>query len=460
MTIMPNSAEARDVASYIHPQTNPRTHAQNGPTIIAKGEGIWVEDSEGTRILDASAGLWCASLGFAANERIAKVAYDQMRKLGYYQTYRGHSNDPVIDLNEKLLKLAPVPMSKVLLQCSGSEANDTAIKLIWYYHHAIGKPDKKKIIGRMAGYHGNTVAAASLSGKPDMHADFGIPLPMMRHTEFPHWYRNRQEGESEEAFATRMAEALEKLILAEGPETVAAFFAEPVMGAGGAIVPPKTYFRKIQDVLKKYDVLFVADEVICGFGRTGNWWGSQTFDLKPDMLSCAKALSAAFQPISALLINDKIYQAMLTEGDKQGNFAHGYTYSGHPVAAAVALETLKIYEETEIVGHVQTVGPRLIAGLRKLADHPIVGHADGVGLIAGLELVADKATRRQFPAEAKIGMVMDQCARKNGIVVRVIGNRIALSPPLIITAAEVDELLKRLGHTLDDIEATLLKQVA
>jgi len=460
MTFMPNSPEARDVASYIHPQTNPRAHAQNGPTIIAKGEGIWVEDSEGKRILDASAGLWCASLGFAANERIAKVAYDQMRKLGYYQTYRGHSNDPVIDLTEKLLKLAPVPMSKVLLQCSGSEANDTAIKLIWYYHHAIGKPDKKKIIGRMAGYHGNTVAAASLSGKPDMHADFGIPLPMMRHTEFPHWYRNRQEGESEEAFATRMAEALEKLILAEGPETVAAFFAEPVMGAGGAIVPPKTYFRKIQDVLKKYDVLFVADEVICGFGRTGNWWGSQTFDLKPDMLSCAKALSAAFQPISALLINDKIYQAMLTEGDKQGNFAHGYTYSGHPVAAAVALETLKIYEETEIVGHVQTVGPRLIAGLRKLADHPIVGHADGVGLIAGLELVADKATRRQFPAEAKIGMVMDQCARKNGIVVRVIGNRIALSPPLIITAAEVDELLKRLGHTLDDIEATLLKQVA
>ncbi len=460
MTIMPNSPEARDVASYIHPQTNPRTHAQNGPTIIAKGEGIWVEDSEGKRILDASAGLWCASLGFAANERIAKVAYDQMRKLGYYQTYRGHSNDPVIDLTEKLLKLAPVPMSKVLLQCSGSEANDTAIKLIWYYHHAIGKPDKKKIIGRMAGYHGNTVAAASLSGKPDMHADFGIPLPMMRHTEFPHWYRNRQEGESEEAFATRMAEALEKLILAEGPETVAAFFAEPVMGAGGAIVPPRTYFRKIQDVLKKYDVLFVADEVICGFGRTGNWWGSQTFDLKPDMLSCAKALSAAFQPISALLINDKIYQAMLAEGDKQGSFAHGYTYSGHPVAAAVALETLKIYEETDIVGHVQTVGPRLIAGVAKLAAHPIVGHADGVGLIAGLELVADKATRRPFLAEAKIGTVMDQCARKNGIVVRVIGNRIALSPPLIITAAEVDELLKRLGRTLDDIEATVRKQAA
>jgi 4-aminobutyrate---pyruvate transaminase len=458
MTFMPNSPEARDIASYIHPQTNPRAHREAGPTIIAKGDGIWVEDSEGNRILDASAGLWCAALGFAANERLARVAYEQMRKLGYYQTYRGHSNDPTIDLTEKLLKLAPVPMSKVLLQCSGSEANDTAIKLIWYYHHAIGKPEKKKIIGRMSGYHGNTVAAASLSGKPDMHADFGIPLPMMRHTEFPHWYRNRLEGESEEAFATRMAEALETLILAEGPETVAAFFAEPVMGAGGAIVPPRTYFRKIQEVLRRYDVLFVADEVICGFGRTGNWWGSQTFDLRPDMLSCAKALSAAFQPISALLINERIYQAMLVAGDKQGSFAHGYTYSGHPVAAAVALEALRIYEETNIVDHVQSVGPRLIAGLRTLTDHPLVGHADGVGLIAGLELVTDKASRRLFPAEARISSVIDQCARKNGLVVRVIGNRIALSPPLIITAAEVDELLLRLRRTLDDIETAARRQ--
>jgi 4-aminobutyrate--pyruvate transaminase len=453
MTFMPNSAEARDIASYIHPQTNPRTHQETGPTIITKGDGIWIEDSDGKRILDAAAGLWCASLGFAANERLARVAYDQMRRLGYYQTYRSSSNDSTIDLSEKLLKLAPVPMSKVLLQCSGSEANDTAIKLIWYYHHAIGKPDKKKIIGRMAGYHGNTVAAASLSGKPDMHADFGIPLPMMRHTEFPHWYRNHLEGESEEAFATRMAEALDKLIVEEGPETVAAFFAEPVMGAGGAVVPPRTYFQKIQAVLQKHDVLFVADEVICGFGRTGNWWGSQTYDLKPDMISCAKALSAAFQPISALLINEKIYQAMLVEGDRQGNFAHGYTYSGHPVTTAVALEALKIYEETDVVGHVQSVGPRLIAGLRELADHPIVGHADGVGLIAGLELVADKATRRLFPAEARIGVIADRMARKHDLILRVIGNRLALSPPLIITPSEIDELLLRLRRTLDDTAA-------
>jgi 4-aminobutyrate--pyruvate transaminase len=455
MTFMPNSPEARDIASYIHPQTNQRTHQETGPTIIAKGDGIWVEDSEGKRALDASAGLWCASLGFAANERLARVAYEQMRKLAYYQTYRSASNDPTIDLAEKLLKLAPVPMSKVLLQCSGSEANDTAIKLIWYYHHAIGRPEKKKIIGRMSGYHGNTVAAASLSGKPDMHASFGIPLPMMRHTEFPHWYRNHLDGESEEAFATRMAEALEKLILDEGPETVAAFFAEPVMGAGGAVLPPRGYFQKIQAVLRKYDVLFVADEVICGFGRTGNWWGSQTFDLEPDMLSCAKALSAAFQPISALLVNEKIFQAMLAASDKLGNFAHGYTYSGHPVATAVALEALRIYEETDIVGHVQSVGPHLISGLRRLADHPIVGQADGVGLIAGMELVADKATRGPFPAEVQVGAVADRMARKHGLILRVIGNRLALSPPLIITRSEIDELLMRLRRTLDDTAAEI-----
>jgi len=460
MTFMPNSPEARDIASYIHPQTNPRTHQETGPSIIAKGDGIWVEDSEGKRALDASAGLWCASLGFAANERLARVAYDQMRRLGYYQTYRSVSNDSTNDLAEKLLKLAPVPMSKVLLQCSGSEANDTAIKLIWYYHHAIGKPDKKKIIGRFQGYHGNTVAAASLSGKPDMHASFGIPLPMMRHTEFPHYYRNHHEGESEEAFATRMAEALDKLIIEEGPETVAAFFAEPVMGAGGAVVPPRTYFQKIQAVLKKHDVLFIADEVICGFGRTGNWWGSQTFDLKPDMLSCAKALSAAFQPVSALLVNEKIYQAMLVASDKLGNFAHGYTYSGHPVATAVALEALKIYEETDIVGHVRDVSPDLLAGLRKLADHPIVGHVNGVGLIGGLELVADKATRRAFAAEVQVGAVADRMAKKHGLILRVIGNRLALSPPLIITRAEVGELLQRLGRTLDDTAAEVHRLAA
>jgi 4-aminobutyrate--pyruvate transaminase len=365
MNVMPNSAAARDVAYHIHPQTNMRRHAEIGPVIVSHGDGVYVVDENGNRYMETVAGLWCAALGFSANERIAKVAYDQMRKLGYYHTYRHTAHESSIDLAEKLVQLAPVPMSKVLFQCSGSEANDTAVKLAWYYQAAMGRPEKIKIIGRERGYHGSTIASVSVSGKPDMHADFALPLPMMRHTEFPHYYRQHIDGESEEDFATRMAEALETLILAEGPDTVAAFFAEPVMAAGGAIVPPKTYFAKMQAVLKKYDVLFVADEVVCGFGRTGNWWGSQTFDLQPDMISCAKALSAAYQPISALMVNDKIHQAMLAQSDKLGAFAHGYTHAGHPVTTAVALEVIKIYEEMDIVEIAQRAGGRMIKRARR-----------------------------------------------------------------------------------------------
>jgi 4-aminobutyrate---pyruvate transaminase len=342
--IAPNSIHARDIAHFVHPQTNLARHEEQGPVVITRGEGIYVYDEEGREYLEGAAGLWCASLGFN-NERLAKVAFEQMTRLGYYHSYRHNGHEPGIDLAERLIKIAPVAMSKALFQCSGSEANDTAIKLAWYYHAAIGKPEKRKIIGRKMAYHGSTCAAISASGKPDMHADFGLPLPPFRHTEFPHYYRCHEEGESEEKFATRMADALEALIIEEGPETVAAFIAEPVMGAGGAILPPETYFAKIQAVLDKYEVLFIADEVICGFGRTGNMWGSETFDLKPDMITCAKALSAAKQPISALLINEKIYQAMLVESRKLGNFAHGYTYWAHPVAAAVALEVQRIYEE-------------------------------------------------------------------------------------------------------------------
>ena len=318
------------------------------------------------------AGLWCASLGFGS-ERLAKVAYEQMRELGYYHLYRHRSNEPVVQLAERLLEIAPVPMARVIFQCSGSEANDTAIKLAWYYWHALGQPQRTKIIARQMAYHGNTCAAVSLSGKPDMHAGFGLPFANFKHTEFPHYYRRHEAGETEEEFSTRMAEALDALIQAEGPDTIAAFFAEPVMGAGGAIMPPKGYFAKIQAVLKKYDILFVADEVICGFARTGEMWGSQTYGIKPDMISSAKALSAAMQPISAVLINERVHEAMLSQSDKFGNFAHGYTYSGHPVAAAVALEVQKIYAEMDIVARAKRLGPVLQSALGKFRDHPIVG---------------------------------------------------------------------------------------
>ena len=454
MNIMPNSAAARDIAYYIHPQTNLRRHAEVGPVIVSKGDGVYVVDENGNRYMETVAGLWCAALGFSANERIAKVAYEQMLKLGYYHTYRHTSNESSIDLAEKLIQLAPVPLSKVLFQCSGSEANDTAVKLAWYYQAAMGRPEKNKIIGRERGYHGSTIAAVSVSGKPDMHADFALPLPMMRHTEYPHFYRGHHDGETEEEFATRMAQALEDLILAEGPDTVAAFFAEPVMAAGGAIVPPKTYFAKMQAVLKKYDVLFIADEVVCGFGRTGNWWGSQTFDLQPDMISCAKALSAAYQPISALMVNDKIHQAMLAQSDKLGAFAHGYTHAGHPVTTAVALEVIKIYEEMDIVERAQRIGGRMNAGLQAFADHPLVGDVRGVGILAGMELMRDKATRTPFEG-GRAGAMMDKYGRENGLILRIIGDRVAFAPPLIITEAEVDDMLEKLGRTLDQAHREL-----
>jgi 4-aminobutyrate--pyruvate transaminase len=440
MTFLPNSPHARDVASIVHPQTNVSLHAEVGPTIMAKGEGVYVYDDEGNRYLESVAGLWSASLGFNL-ERLAKVAYDRLRTLGAYHTFRHNSNEDMINLSEKLLEIAPVPMSKVLYQCSGSEANDTACKLVWYYHNAIGKPEKNKIIARQMGYHGSTATAVSLSGKPDMHADFNLPYAPFRHTDFPHYYRFHEDGESEEEFASRCADNLEKMILEEGPETVGAFFAEPVQGAGGAVVPPKTYFEKIQAVLRKYDVLFVADEVICGFGRTGRMWGSETFDLKPDMLSCAKALSAGSQPISALLVNEKIYEAMIDQSNKLGNFAHGYTYAGHPVTTAVALETQKIYEEMDIVGHVQRVGRHLQDRLDDFEDHPMVGEVRGVGLLCGIELVQDKTARKPFDADLKVGERYFNECRSRGMIGRYVGDRVVLAPPLIITESEVDEMV-------------------
>ena len=448
-TIAPNSLQARDIAHFIHPQTNLVEHEEKGPVVITRGNGIYVYDDDGREYLEGAAGLWCASLGFNS-ERLAKVAYDQLKQLGFYHSYRHNAHEPGIELAERLIKIAPVPMSKVLFQCSGSEANDTAIKLVWYYHHAIGKPEKAKIIGRQMAYHGSTCTAISASGKPDMHADFGLPFAQFRHTLCPHWYRCHEEGESEEAFATRLAEALEALILAEGPETVGGFIAEPVMGAGGAIMPPATYFDKIQAVLKKYEILFIADEVICGFARTGNMWGSQTFDLKPDMITCAKALSAAMQPISALLVNDKVYRAMLDESRKLGNFAHGYTYWAHPVAAAVALEVQKIYEEMDVVGHARRVGALMQQGLARLADHPLVGDLRGAGLLAGIDLVADKKTRAMFPAERDVAGIIGRNLNKHALILRQVGNRIALSPPLIITEAQIDDMLARLKNALDD----------
>jgi 4-aminobutyrate--pyruvate transaminase len=459
VSYLPNSLAARDIASLVHMQTNLRKHQEEGPLIMTRGSGCRVFDDSGRDYIEAVAGLWCAALGFSS-ERLAKVAYAQMRELGYYHIYRHRSNEPAIALAEKLLEIAPVPMARVLFQCSGSEANDTAIKLAWYYWDAVGQPQRTKIIARHMAYHGNTCAAVSLSGKPDMHAGFGLPLPLFRHTEFPHYYRRHEPGETEEQFSVRMAEALDALIQAEGPDTIAAFFAEPVMGAGGAIVPPRGYFDKIQAVLRKYDILFVADEVICGFARTGEMWGSQTYGLRPDMLTSAKALSAAMQPISAVLINDRIHDAMLAQSDRFGNFAHGFTYAGHPVAAAVALEVQRIYDEIDIVERANRLGPVLQSTIGRLAAHPLVGDVRGTGLILGMELMRDGRQRIAFDRALDVGGRVGAAARRHGLILRVVGDRLVFAPPLVIEEDDIEEIGARLARALDDVADDLKSEGA
>ena len=443
-------AARRDLAFHLHPATNLRTVQTEGPLVIARGEGVYVYDDEGRRYLEGMAGLWCASLGFS-ERRLAEAAYRQMCELPFYHSFTGKVPAISTELAERLVGMAPAGMAKALFANSGSEANDTAVKLAWYINNALGRPAKKKIISRQRAYHGVTIASGSLTGLAFAHNDFDLPIARFLHTDCPDYYRGALPGESEEAFAARLAANLEQLILREGPDTVAAFFAEPVMGAGGVIVPPATYFDRIQPILAKYDILFVADEVICGFGRTGNMFGSQTFNLRPDIITVAKALSAGYIPISANLRSARLCDILLALSDKLGVFGHGYTYSSHPVPAAVALETLKIYEELDIVAQVNRVGPRMQAGLRSYADHPLVGQARGIGLIGAVELVRDKATRASFDPKAGIAAFLVRRAQHHGAILRsMAGDIVAFSPPLIITDAEIDEMLACFGRALDD----------
>lgn len=454
--VRPNSVAARDIAHVLHPFTELRAHQHTGPLVIERGEGVRVFDEEGRGYIDTVAGLWCASLGFS-NERLVEAAARQMRRLPYYHSFTAKSHEPTVELAEMLIARAPVPMSKVFFANSGSEANDTAVKMVWYMNNALGRPQKKKIISRLKAYHGITIAAASVTGLPNNHRAFDVPLPGFFHTTTPHYYHNGLPGETEEAFATRCAEELETLILAEGPDTVAAFWAEPVMGAGGVLVPPRGYFEKIQAVLRKYDVLMVADEVINGFWRTGSYWGSQTVGVHPDILVCAKALSAAYLPISAVMVNEPVFEALANQSHQIGTFGHGYTYTGHPVPAAVAIETLKIYDEMEIGAHVADVGAYMQRGLReRFTDHPLVGEVRGVGLIGAIELVEDRETRRNFDPARKIGPRAQKLGEARGVIGRACPNdTLAFSPPLIITRSEIDEVLDAFTGALGDLAREL-----
>jgi 4-aminobutyrate--pyruvate transaminase len=439
----------RDVETLVHPYTNLATLRESGPLVVERGKGVFVYDTAGKPYIEGMAGLWCTALGHG-NEELVEAAAAQMRKLPFAHLFNAKSHDPAIELAERLKEMAPVPTSKVFFCNSGSEANDTQVKLVWYMNNALGRPKKKKIISRLKGYHGVTIASASLTGLPVNQRDFDLPIAGILHTGCPHHYRFAQDGESEEDFATRLAAELEAMIVREGPDTVAAFIAEPVMGAGGVIVPPKTYFAKIAQVCRKHDVYMIDDEVICGFGRLGTAFGCQALGFVPDGVSLAKALTSGYVPMAAVMVSEPMYQALLDESRKIGSFGHGFTYSGHPVAAAVAVKTLEIYARDRLFEAVAQKAPRFQAWLKALGQHPLVGEARGTGLIGAIELVADTATKRSFDPKAGVGPRAVRFAEEEGLIVRFLpGDSISVCPPLIIAPAEIDALFDRLGRALD-----------
>lgn len=449
MTIQPNSIEARDKAYHLHSYTNARALERDGALVIDRGEGIYVYDNAGNQYIEGMAGLWSVGVGFGET-RLVEAAAKQMAKLPYYHTFTARTHSPSVELAEKLIAMAPVPMSKAYFTNSGSEANDTAMKIVWYRANALGKPDKKKIISRIKGYHGVTIASASLTGLPNNHRSFDLPLARVLHTTCPHYRAFKAEGETEAQFVERCAKDLEDLILKEGPDTVAAFIGEPVMGAGGVIVPPAGYWEAIQKVLKKYDVLFIADEVICGFGRTGNMFGTTTFDLKPDMITLSKQISSSYQPISALLINEAVYQPLADESAKIGTFGHGVTAAGHPVAAAVALENIRIIEERDLIGNVRALSPKFLARLAAIGENPLVIETRGVGLIGAFEL----APREDFAA-GQLGPKLFAQLMDEGVISRAIGDSLAFCPPMIITEAQVDDMFDKVERGLEKFASQL-----
>jgi 4-aminobutyrate--pyruvate transaminase len=443
-----SNAQTRDMQALLHPFAALKLLDQTGPLILERGKGVFVYDGQGRDYIEAMSGLWSTALGWGENE-LVETAAEQMRKLSYGHVFAGKSHEPAAALAEKLKELAPFPVGKVFFACSGSEANDSQIKFLWYASNARGQKAKKKIIARQRAYHGVTIAAGSLTGLTPVHASFDLPLDFARHTDCPHFYRFGQPGESELQFSARMAQSLDDLIQKEGPETVAAMFVEPVMGAGGAMIPPEGYFDAITKVLDQYSIPLIDDEVITGFGRTGEWFGCAKYGFEPDSMSIAKALSSSYLPISAVLLSPEMTEILDAEAHRIGVLGHGFTYGGHPVSAAVALKTIEIYMRRDVVGHVRHVEPVFLERLKRVADHPLVGEASGVGLIAGVELVADKKTKASFDPAKGVAQKLGSFAEEAGLIVRPLpSDRFAICPPLVISEAEIGELFDRLERAL------------
>ncbi len=445
-----DSLMAEDRDHHVHGQTNLRQHQQQGPAVmVTEGHGVYIKTDDGRELIDGFSGLGCTSLGYH-NDRLAEAAKRQMDTLPFAPTFYGRSHPKVAELAARLVRMAAVPMDRVMFQCSGSEANDAMIKFLWYRNIARGQPQRRKLISRWKGYYGNTVAAVSLSGQPHMHANFGLPMDDFLKLSTPNYFHFHIAGETEEEFSARMAQEFEDLVVETGPDNIAAFFAEPMQSGGGAILPPRGYWQAMQRVIRKYDIHFHVDEVVCGFGRTGYWWGAEAFNLQPDSTSCAKALTAAFFPMSALMFKEDFYQDMMRNSDEAGVLGHGFTYSGHPVGAAIALEALDIYRDIDLIGHVRRVSERFLSGCQALMEHPLVGDARGIGLFCGIELVKDKKTREKYDPALKVGQRVQDAAHAGGLYLRSIPpDRISFMPPLIIEENEIDDALAILRKALD-----------
>ena len=445
MTDRSNELTAWDRDHFFHPSTHMAAHARGDtPTrVVTGGEGVYIVDRDGRRSLDAFAGLYCVNVGYGRKE-IADAIAEQAGKLAYYHAYVGHGSEASITLAKMIIDRAPAGMSRVYFGLSGSDANETNIKLVWYYNNVLGRPEKKKIISRWRGYHGSGVMTGSLTGLELFHKAFDLPRAPILHTEAPYYFRREDRSMTEEQFSQHCADKLEEMILAEGPDTVAAFIGEPVLGTGGIVPPPAGYWEKIQAVLAKYDILLIADEVVTGFGRLGSMFGSDHYGIKPDLITIAKGLTSAYAPLSGTIVADRVWRVLEKGSDMMGPIGHGWTYSAHPLCAAAGVANLALIDELGLVDNARETGAYFRAALSEaLAGHPLVGEVRGEGLLAAVEFVADKDDRRFFPAEAKVGPRMSAAMLERGVISRAMpqGDILGFAPPLCLTREEADKVV-------------------
>ncbi|MBP2307619.1 aminotransferase class III-fold pyridoxal phosphate-dependent enzyme [Azospirillum melinis] len=459
MTDLTNELTAWDRDHFFHPSTHMAAHARGDtPTrVVTGGEGVYITDRDGKRSLDAFAGLYCVNVGYGRRE-IADAIAEQAGKLAYYHAYVGHGSEPSITLARMIVDRAPAGMSRVYFGLSGSDANETNIKLVWYYNNILGRPEKKKIISRWRGYHGSGVMTGSLTGLELFHKAFDLPRPPVLHTEAPYYFRRADRSMSEEQFSQHCADRLEALIQAEGPETIAAFIGEPVLGTGGIVPPPAGYWEKIQAVLDKHDILLIADEVVTGFGRLGSMFGSDHYGIRPDLITIAKGLTSAYAPLSGVIVGDRVWKVLEKGSDQLGPIGHGWTYSAHPLCAAAGVANLELIDTLDLVTNARETGGYFRAALTDaLAGHPMVGEVRGEGMLAAVEFVADRDDRRFFPAEAKVGPRLSAALLERGVIARAMpqGDILGFAPPLCLTREEADIVVAATAKAVKAVAAEL-----